>query len=102
MRPVVLHVRSRRRADFTLAAFCDKPRRVTRSSRMAGDGNDTAGKGWSWARLLLVLPFLGILSVPFYNSVEPTLLSVPFFYWYQMLWILLCAAAVTIVYVVES
>ncbi len=49
-----------------------------------------------------MLPFLGILSVPFYNSVEPTLLSVPFFYWYQMLWILLCAAAVTIVYVVES
>ncbi len=69
---------------------------------MPGEGNDTAGKGWSWARLLLILPFVGILSVPFYNSVEPTLLSVPFFYWYQMLWILLSAAAVAIVYLAEN
>jgi hypothetical protein len=42
------------------------------------------------------------LSVPFYNSVEPTLFDVPFFYWYQMLWILISAAAVAIVYLVEG
>ncbi len=69
---------------------------------MAGGGNDAGRKGWSWARLLLALPFIGTLSVPFYNSVEPTLFEVPFFYWYQMLWILLCAAIVSIVYLVEK
>ena len=25
-----------------------------------------------WARLLLLIPFIAILWVPFYNSVEPT------------------------------
>ena len=60
------------------------------------------GKSWHWTRLLLVLPFVAVASVPFYNSVEPTLFSVPFFYWYQMLWIVLCAAIVTIVYLAEK
>jgi len=64
--------------------------------------NGNAGKGWHWARVLLVLPFLGVLSVPFYNRVEPTLLAVPFFYWYQMLWIVLCAVIVSVVYLVEN
>src|SRR6202008_607704 len=34
----------------------------------------------SWA-LLLLLPFVALLWVPFYNSIEPTLLGFPFFYW---------------------
>ncbi len=62
-----------------------------------GDGH----KGWSWVRVLLLLPFLGVFAVPFYNSVEPTLFAVPFFYWYQFLWIVICAAVVSIVYWVE-
>ena len=69
---------------------------------MPGEGNDTAAKGWSWTRLLLALPFVGILSVPFYNSVEPSLFSVPFFYWYQMLWGILCAGAVGLVFLLED
>ncbi len=70
---------------------------------MAGNGmNDRQGKGWHWTRFLLVLPFLAMLWVPFYNSVEPTLFDVPFFYWYQMLWILVCAVIVSIVYLVEN
>ncbi len=39
--------------------------------------------------LLLLPPFVGMLWVPFYNSVEPTLGGVPFFYWYQAVWILI-------------
>jgi hypothetical protein len=70
---------------------------------MAGSGSTGEGtKGRHWVRLLLLLPFLGVLTVPFYNSVEPTLFDVPFFYWYQMLWILICAAAVSIVYLVDG
>ena len=38
-------------------------------------------------RLLLLLPFVGLLWVPFYNSSEPSLFGFPFFYWYQLLWV---------------
>jgi hypothetical protein len=55
----------------------------------------------SWTRWLLVLPFIAILWVPFYNSVEPRLWSVPFFFWYQLLWVLLVAVIIGIVYRAE-
>jgi hypothetical protein len=54
-----------------------------------------------WVRLLLVLPFVAILWVSSYNRLEPTLSGVPFFYWYQLLWVLLGAVAVGVVYLVE-
>ncbi len=70
---------------------------------MAGDRMDgKQGKGWHWTRILFLLPLLAVVAVPFYNSVEPTLFEVPFFYWYQMLWIVLCAAIISIVYVLEK
>ncbi len=56
----------------------------------------------SWTRWLLVIPFIAVLWVPFYNDVEPTLWSVPLFYWYQLAWVLLCAAVVSIVYLAEN
>jgi hypothetical protein len=37
--------------------------------------------------ILLLIPYLGLLCVPFYNKREPELLGFPFFYWYQLLWI---------------
>ncbi|WP_428485502.1 DUF3311 domain-containing protein [Rhodopila sp.] len=54
-----------------------------------------------WARLLLLLPFIGMLWVSSYNTAEPSLGGVPFFYWYQLLWVLLSAAIVALVYLVE-
>lgn len=38
-------------------------------------------------RLLLLLPFIGLLAVPFYNHEEPSLLGFPFFYWYLFAWV---------------
>ena len=38
-------------------------------------------------RLLLALPFIGLLIVPLYNQLEPTLFGFPFFYWYQLAWV---------------
>ena len=35
-------------------------------------------------RLLLLLPFIGLMIVPFYNIKEPVLLCFPFFYCYQL------------------
>jgi Protein of unknown function (DUF3311) len=54
-----------------------------------------------WARLLLVLPFIAMLWVSSYNSAEPMLAGIPFFYWYQLLWILIGAALIGFVYAVE-
>ena len=54
-----------------------------------------------WTRLLLLIPFIAVLWVPFYNSVDPMLFGVPFFYWYQLLWILLGALLIIIVYRAE-
>jgi hypothetical protein len=38
-------------------------------------------------RFLLLLPFIGLLYVPFYNRVEPVLFGFPFFYWYLFAWV---------------
>jgi hypothetical protein len=55
-----------------------------------------------WARLLLLPPFIAVLWVPFYNAVEPTLGGIPFFYWYQLLWVLISAVLVYVVYLAET
>ena len=54
-----------------------------------------------WARLLLIVPFVAMLWVSSYNSVEPMVAGIPFFYWYQLLWILIAAGLIAIVYQVE-
>jgi len=54
-----------------------------------------SGSGWNW---LLLIPFVGTLWVPFYNSVEPTWQGIPFFFWYQFLWIIIGAVLVAFVY----
>ena len=35
----------------------------------------------------LLVPFVGLLWVPFYNFAEPSLFGFPFFYWYQLTWV---------------
>jgi hypothetical protein len=54
---------------------------------------------WAW-HLLLLIPFVATLWVPFYNSLDPRLAGFPFFYWYQFLWIGLSAALTGVVYLV--
>ena len=49
-------------------------------------------------RILLLLPFIGLLWVPFYNGTLPTLFGFPFFYWYQLLWVPLTSLLIWIVY----
>jgi hypothetical protein len=38
-------------------------------------------------RLLLLLPFIGLLWVPFYNHEAPAIAGFPFFYWYLFAWV---------------
>ena len=55
-----------------------------------------------WPRLLFLIPLIAILWLPFYNRLEPTFIGIPFFYWYQLLLILVGAALVLIVYLIET
>ncbi len=52
----------------------------------------------AWASLLLVIPFIAMLWVPSYNFVSPGFAGIPFFYWYQFLWIVVSAVITAIVY----
>ena len=40
---------------------------------------------------LLVIPTVVLLAVPLYNRVNPQLLGLPFFYWFQGLWLAIAA-----------
>lgn len=50
------------------------------------------------AALCLIAPFVGMLWVGSYAKVEPTLIGIPFFYWYQMLWVPISAALTSVAY----
>jgi len=49
-------------------------------------------RGFRLSYLLLLVPFAAMLWVPSYNRIEPELAGIPFFYWYQLVWIVLGAA----------
>jgi hypothetical protein len=44
-----------------------------------------------WSYLLLLIPYVAMMWVPYYNRVEPQIAGIPFFYWYQLVWIVLGA-----------
>ncbi|MHB1566360.1 MAG: DUF3311 domain-containing protein [Acidiferrobacter sp.] len=56
----------------------------------------------NWAYVLLILPFVALLWVPFYNKITPTLLGFPFFYWYQLAWVPLSVLLSGIVYLLTK
>jgi len=49
-------------------------------------------------RLLLALPFIGLLWIPFYNHESPMLFGFPFYYWYQLAWVPITSLLIWIVY----
>jgi hypothetical protein len=53
---------------------------------------------WSWWYLLLLLQFVPALWVPLYNSAEPSVGGIPFFYWFQLALVLVSAVVTAIVY----
>jgi hypothetical protein len=52
--------------------------------------------------LLLLLPLAAYSFVSLYNRIDPTLLGIPFFYWWQTLWIPLSALCIFAVYRFEQ
>jgi hypothetical protein len=53
-------------------------------------------KGWYW---LFVLPFFGVFLPWIYNPNDPEFIGIPFFYWYQMLWVPLTVILTIVVYI---
>jgi hypothetical protein len=66
----------------------------------SGSGNPAQDVGLEivpmW--ILLLLPFIGLLWVPFYNFLEPALFGFPFFYWYQLVWVPISSVLIWLVY----
>ena len=49
--------------------------------------------------VLLLIPCVALLWVPSYTRVTPRLFGFPFFYWYQLAWVLAGAACLAGAYV---
>jgi Protein of unknown function (DUF3311) len=58
-------------------------------------GRRSSPSRWNW---LLVIPLIGTLLPTFFNHADPRLAGIPFFYWYQMLWIPIAVSITLLVY----
>ena len=65
---------------------------------MSDDHNNGGSGAWNWWYLLLLAQFIPSLWVSYYNTATPTLLGMPFFYWFQLALVLVSAAVTGIVY----
>jgi hypothetical protein len=59
---------------------------------------DKKRSDWTAWHLLFVIEFVLVLWPPFYNRMDPILLGLPFFYWYQLACVLVGAVITAIVY----
>lgn len=48
--------------------------------------------------LCLLTPCVAVLCVPLYAGASPSLLGVPFFYWYQLAWVLISPVLLVVAY----
>jgi hypothetical protein len=87
----------------------DRPDRPDRSSRPGPDrpqGREPDSvRGAARRRvnaspwnLLLLVPLVGVLIPSFYNKLDPALGDMPYFYWYQLLWIPISVVLTIVVY----
>ena len=64
-------------------------------ARAAPPASVRGARAWYW---LLLLPFLALLYPPLYAHLTPRIWGIPFFYWYQAVWLVITAAITTLVY----
>ena len=60
--------------------------------------NKPSPKRFSPWSLLLFLPAVGLAFPGLYARATPELFEIPFFYWYQIAWILISAIVTAVVY----
>jgi hypothetical protein len=54
------------------------------------------------AGILLAIPVIALLLVKTYSSTSPKLWGIPFFYWYQMLWVLIAPITTYAAYLIVT
>jgi len=62
------------------------------------DGRDGRKRRGTWTYWLLLIPLIFLMWVPSYNRIEPSFAGFPFFYWYQLLWIIIGAVLTAFAY----
>jgi len=62
------------------------------------NNRDVEQNGWSWWYLLFVIQYVAVLWPPLYNRAEPSWIGMPFFYWYQLLWVIIGAVFTAVIY----
>jgi hypothetical protein len=65
--------------------------------RVARRVDRAPGLRWNWWNLLLLVPLL-MLVTPWFNQDQPRLFGLPFFYWYQFLYVPIGVICVGLVY----
>ena len=70
------------------------------SELMSGSEERRRGDGLRFSpwNLMLLVPFLTLVT-PWWNSLEPRLFGMPFFYWSQFAFVLVGVGSVAVVYV---
>lgn len=61
-----------------------------------------AKSGRRWWYLVLILPFIATLFPGLYNSESPAMGGLPYFYWYQLLWVVIAGFLTILVYFVTQ
>jgi hypothetical protein len=59
---------------------------------------ETPRQRGSVLNLLLLVPYIALLWLPFYSGTQPAFMGFPFFYWYQLLWVPLTSLILYVVY----
>jgi hypothetical protein len=54
------------------------------------------------AAICVVAPFVAVLWIPLYDKRKPEVAGFPFFFWWQLLWVLITAALMGLAYFVVS
>jgi hypothetical protein len=75
-----------------------KSRWGPRFGGLAMNGAEKKRGGWSWWYLLFVIQFAVALWPPLYNKAEPSFIGMPFFYWFQLAWVIVSAVFTAVVY----
>lgn len=62
------------------------------------EGRPDSNRRGRWALILLVIPFVALLIPTWYAHADPRLVGIPFFIWYQFLWVILGVLVTGVVY----
>ena len=86
------------RYDFAAAGPRGALPRRNRIEEEIVEQNQPKRGGWSWWYLLFIIQVVVVLWPPFYNQADPAFMGIPFFYWSQLMFVLIGAVFTAIVY----